>query len=367
MRKIALRGLLARKLRLALTALAVVLGVDAHRRHLRLHRHDQRVVRHIFTASNKGTDVAVTPHKAVDTSDNGGTPPTVPAAVLDKVRAQPGVAVRRGRGLRRRHGPGQRTASSSARAARRTSSPRSPTAALRRPSRSRTGRRPQNADEVAIDAAPPTRTASRSATRSARRGTPRASSYTLVGIATIGGVELASAAASVARLTLPEAQRMTGQDRLRRDRGRRPSRASRREELQDRSSSASSAAHRRRAHRQGAGRQAGQGHPRQPRLPADRAARVRRRRAARRRLPDLQHVLDHRRPAHARVRAAAHARRLAPAGAALGGRRGPGAGPRRRRRRLAARHRRRARCCARCSARRRRPAQQRASSSSRAR
>ena len=37
--------------------------------------------------------------------------------------------------------------------------------------------------------------------------------------------------------------------------------------------------------------------------------------AVRRRVPHLQHVLDHRRPAHARVRAAADARRLAPPGA----------------------------------------------------
>ena len=45
------------------------------------------------------------------------------------------------------------------------------------------------------------------------------------------------------------------------------------------------------------------------RLPDAGAARVRRRRAARRRVHHLQHVHDHRRRAHARVRAAAHARR----------------------------------------------------------
>ena len=77
-----------------------------------------------------------------------------------------------------------------------------------------------------------------------------------------------------------------------------------------------------RAHRQGGGREPVQGHPRQPRLPAHRAARLRRHLAVRRRVHHLQHVLDHRRAADARVRAAAHARRLA-----------------------------RARCCARCWAR----------------
>ena len=52
---------------------------------------------------------------------------------------------------------------------------------------------------------------------------------------------------------------------------------------------------------------------RQPRLPAHRAARLRRHLAVRRRVHHLQHVLDHRRAAHARVRAAARrsARRAA--------------------------------------------------------
>ena len=49
-----------------------------------------------------------------------------------------------------------------------------------------------------------------------------------------------------------------------------------------------------------------------------RPAGLRRRRDPRRRVHDLQLAVDHRRPAHARVRAAADGRRLAPPGAALG-------------------------------------------------
>ena len=82
-----------------------------------------------------------------------------------------------------------------------------------------------------------------------------------------------------------------------------------------------SAATARRAHRQGAGGGVRLRHHRLARLPQDRAARVRRRRGARRRLPDLQHVRGHGRAALARVRAAAHARRVAPPGAQLGRRR----------------------------------------------
>ena len=60
--------------------------------------------------------------------------------------------------------------------------------------------------------------------------------------------------------------------------------------------------------REGEGRLEGDLRPHQ-RLPRARAAGVRRRRRARRRLPDLQHVLDHGRAAHPRDRDAAHARR----------------------------------------------------------
>ena len=63
----------------------------------------------------------------------------------------------------------------------------------------------------------------------------------------------------------------------------------------------------------------GQGDVLHPLLPA----RLRRHRAVRRRVRDLQHAVDHRRPAHTRVRDAADARRLAQAGAALGPARRP--------------------------------------------
>ena len=59
-----------------------------------------------------------------------------------------------------------------------------------------------------------------------------------------------------------------------------------------------------------------------PQLPPDVPARVRRHRALRRRVRDRQLALDHDRPADARVRDAADARRVAPAGALLGVRRG---------------------------------------------
>ena len=62
---------------------------------------------------------------------------------------------------------------------------------------------------------------------------------------------------------------------------------------------------------QSGGRAPVPGHQGRPQLPSHRAARVRRRGAAGGQLPDLQHLLDHGRPAHPRVRNAAHARRHA--------------------------------------------------------
>ena len=92
MRKVALRGLFARKLRLALTVLAVVLGTTLIAGTYVFTDSINNAFDTIFTVSNRGTDAAITPHKTIDTSNNGGTAPTVPGPVLKQVRQQPGVA-----------------------------------------------------------------------------------------------------------------------------------------------------------------------------------------------------------------------------------------------------------------------------------
>src|SRR5919204_666821 len=92
MTKVALRGLFARKLRLALTALAVALGVTLIAGTYVFTDTINRSFDRIFAESNKGTDASITPRKTIDTSNNGGTQPTVPPSVLAQVRRQPGVA-----------------------------------------------------------------------------------------------------------------------------------------------------------------------------------------------------------------------------------------------------------------------------------
>src|ERR687888_1478615 len=96
MTKVAMRGLFARKLRLALTVLAVVLGTTLIAGTYVFTDSINSAFDTIFEVSNKNVDASVTPHKTIDTSNNGGTQPTIPASVLDKVRSSPNVAEAQG-------------------------------------------------------------------------------------------------------------------------------------------------------------------------------------------------------------------------------------------------------------------------------
>src|SRR3954470_20313171 len=89
MRKIAVRGLLARKVRLALTALAVALGVTLIAGTYIFTDTITKSFDNIFVETNKGTDVALSPNNDLAGDDD---PPPIPAAVLDKVKRVDGVA-----------------------------------------------------------------------------------------------------------------------------------------------------------------------------------------------------------------------------------------------------------------------------------
>src|SRR5919198_961713 len=96
MAKVAFRGMFARKLRLVLTTLAVVLGTTLIAGTYVFTDSINSAFDTIFSVSNKNVDAAITPHKTIDTSDNGGTQPTLPSSVLDQVRGAPGVAAAQG-------------------------------------------------------------------------------------------------------------------------------------------------------------------------------------------------------------------------------------------------------------------------------
>ena len=81
-RRFALKGLLGRKLRTALTALAIVLGVAMISGTLRPHRLDRHGLRHdLHRRRGKGSDAVVTGKSAFDLSDgSGATAPAFPTS-----------------------------------------------------------------------------------------------------------------------------------------------------------------------------------------------------------------------------------------------------------------------------------------------
>jgi putative ABC transport system permease protein len=91
--KVALAGLLGRKLRTGLTALAVVLGVAMVSGTLVLTDSIDKAFNFIYTDVRKGSDVVVTGKSAFDlTNGQGSFAPTFDDSLLAKVRALPDVA-----------------------------------------------------------------------------------------------------------------------------------------------------------------------------------------------------------------------------------------------------------------------------------
>src|SRR3954453_10583076 len=208
MRKVALRGLFARKLRLVLTALAVALGVTLIAGTYVFTDTINRSFDRIFAESNKGTDASITPRKTIDTSDNGGTQPTVPESVLARVRRQPSVQSAAGSvfdvgtvlgkdGKRIGKGGAPNFIASIA------DQPRFDAFTIKQ------GRKPQNADEVAIDAATAKKQKLKLGDKLAVVATAPRKSYTVVGFTQIAGVD-SFGGATVVDMQLPEAQRMLG-------------------------------------------------------------------------------------------------------------------------------------------------------------
>jgi putative ABC transport system permease protein len=208
MRKVALRGLFARKLRLVLTALAVALGVTLIAGTYVFTDTINRSFDRIFTESNKGTDASITPRKTIDTSNNGGTQPTIPPSVLAQVRRQPGVQTAGGSvfdvgtvlgkdGKRIGKGGAPNFIASIA------DQPRFEAFTIKQ------GRRPQNADEVTIDASTARKQKLKLGDKLAVVATAPRKDYTVVGFTQIAGVD-SFGGATVVDMLLPEAQRMLG-------------------------------------------------------------------------------------------------------------------------------------------------------------
>jgi putative ABC transport system permease protein len=99
MRKVTLKGLLGRKLRAALTAIAIVLGVAMVSGTYVLTDTIKAAFTTVFSTVYKHTDAVITGRNAVNTNTNDGgrnLPPSLPESLLARVRGLPGVATTSG-------------------------------------------------------------------------------------------------------------------------------------------------------------------------------------------------------------------------------------------------------------------------------
>ena len=91
MTRVALAGLLGRKLRTVLTAVAIVLGVAMVTGTFVLTDSIDKAFNSIFNDVRKGSDIVIS-GKAATSTNNGSTAPTLPASLLAQVRQLPDVA-----------------------------------------------------------------------------------------------------------------------------------------------------------------------------------------------------------------------------------------------------------------------------------
>ncbi len=96
--RVALRGLLGRKLRAALTAVAIVLGVAMVSGTYILTDTIKAAFSTVFTQAYKNTDAVITGKSAISSDTRSGGPdvPSLPASLLTKVQALPEVALASG-------------------------------------------------------------------------------------------------------------------------------------------------------------------------------------------------------------------------------------------------------------------------------
>ncbi len=98
MTRVALRGLLGRKLRAALTAFAIVLGVAMVSGTFVLTDTIKSAFTTVFTTVYQNTDAVITGKSAISSSNNGNAPttPSLPASLLTQVRGLPSVGIASG-------------------------------------------------------------------------------------------------------------------------------------------------------------------------------------------------------------------------------------------------------------------------------
>ncbi len=303
-----------RKLRTALTAVAIVLGVATVSGTFVLTDSIDKAFDAIFSDVYRNTDATITPKSAFDVSGDSGTT----EAAVRRVAAGEGEGVARRQGRDRRRRERERAAREgrqgdrlrrSARTSASRSIRRSRSSTVSRSSRehgrgrtrsSSTSRRPTRRTSRWGDDRRPGRGARRAAHD--LRASSSSASVSSIGGATLAGFDLATAQ------RLFDKEGKLDQIRVAAKPGVSPATAHRADPRDP-------AAGHGGAHRRRPGRRGREGHRRVHLLPPLLPARVRRDRAVRRRVRDRQLALDHDRAADARARDAAHARRVAAPGA----------------------------------------------------
>jgi putative ABC transport system permease protein len=203
---LAVRNLWERKLRAALTSLAIVLGVMMVAGTYVLTDTIDRSFERIFTESNEGVDAVVNRAEAIDSEQI--QPPPFSDQVLDRVRGVDGVAAAAG-GI---SDPQVSIVGADGATLGGNGAPSLGFSVLPErfdPLTYVEGGRPAADDEVVIDKASADDEGFEVGDDVRIAGKEAARSYTLVGIATLGDVD-SFGGATLAELTLPEAQRVTG-------------------------------------------------------------------------------------------------------------------------------------------------------------
>jgi putative ABC transport system permease protein len=203
-----LKGMLARRLRLALTALAIALGVTLVAGTYVFTDTINDAFDKVFAAQYAHTDAVVTPRQDEGLDENGTTP-SLPASLLAQVRKTSGIADAEGRIF----APGAVVLDKHGKRIGHGGAPQF-IASVHRDHRFSgvtyvKGRRPQTADEVALDKQTAERGHFHIGDQVAIQGVTPLKRYTLVGLTEISGVGFGGA--SVNAFILPEAQRVAGQ------------------------------------------------------------------------------------------------------------------------------------------------------------
>jgi putative ABC transport system permease protein len=203
---IAVRNLWERKLRTVLTALAIVLGIMMVAGTYVLTDTIDHSFDKIFTETDEGTDAVITSKEAIDVDD--GTEPPFDESILDTVRKVEGVGEAAG-GI---GDPQVSIIGSDGEPRGGNGAPSFGFSAVPErfdPLTYVEGGPPQSDDEVVIDKASADDEGFAVGDTVEIAGKEAAKEYELVGIATLGDVD-SFGGATIAELTLPEAQRITG-------------------------------------------------------------------------------------------------------------------------------------------------------------